>query len=173
MFMKIQVGGLSEGIHEYSFHSSPAELGLPPEFNEEIRVGARLEKNPGHFLLRAEIDSGATWACDRCVTLFRAPIAVSYQMCYVFEGEGTGQCDPSETQVVPAALNVIDISDDIRQTLELAVPLKKVCREGCRGLCPHCGKNLNEDTCDCAPIPADGRWDKLKELKNITKHDAR
>lgn len=173
MFMKIQVGSLSEGVHEYSFRSAPAELGLSPEFNEEIRVGAFLEKSTNEFLLRARIESGATWDCDRCVTAFRAPIETTYQMYYVFEGGRGGETDPSQVQVVPAGLNVIDIADDVRQTLELSVPLKRVCRDSCRGLCPHCGKNLNEGSCECVPPAADGRWDKLKELKNITKHDAR
>jgi uncharacterized protein len=169
--MKIQVGGLSEGVHEYSFQTPPAEIGLPSEFDQEVRVDAVLEKGPSEFRLRATIAAGATWECDRCVTAFRTPLTASYDMYYVFEG-GPG-LDPSEVQVVPASLNVIDIAEDVRQTVELSVPLKRVCRENCRGLCPYCGTNLNEGSCSCVPAPADSRWDKLKELKNITKHDVR
>ena len=167
--MKIQVGGLSEGVHEYSFQSPPAEIGLSPEFDEEVRVSAVLEKSPGEFRLRAAISAGARWECDRCVAPIRTPIETSYQMVYVLEG-GPG-LDPAEIQVIPASLNVIDIAEDVRQTVELSVPLKRVCAENCRGLCPYCGTNLNEGTCACEPAPADSRWDKLKELKN--NHDVR
>lgn len=169
--MKIQVGGLSEGVHEYAFQSAPAEIGLSPEFDQEVRVNAVLEKNPGEFRLRAKIAAGATWECDRCVAAFRTPIEASYEMYYVFEGGP--DLDPAEVQVVPTSVNVIDIAEDVRQSVELSVPLKRVCREDCRGLCPYCGTNLNEGSCACVPAHADGRWDKLKEWKNITKHDAR
>ena len=46
-----------------------------------------------------------------------------------------------------------------------AVPLKTVCREDCKGLCPSCGSNLNVESCDCQPVP-DARWSALKDLKD-------
>ena len=67
---------------------------------------------------------------------------------------------------------VIDMADDVRQTVLLSVPLKNVCRDECRGLCPLCGRNLNEGTCDCKETPVDGRWDKLKELQNNNSKQA-
>jgi uncharacterized protein len=167
--MKIQVGGLSEGVHEYSFQSPPAEIGLSASFVDEVRVSAVLEKSSGEFRLKAAITAGAQWECDRCVTPFKTPLGASYLMVYVFEGGP--DLDPTEMQVIPASLNVIDIAEDVRQSVELSVPLKRVCRETCRGLCPYCGTNLNDGSCACEPAPADSRWDKLKELKN--NHDVR
>jgi uncharacterized protein len=67
---------------------------------------------------------------------------------------------------------VIDMADDVRQTVLLAVPLKNVCREDCRGLCPQCGRNLNDGACDCKETRVDGRWDKLKELQNNNSKQA-
>jgi len=171
--MKIQVGGLSEGLHTYRFTAPPSELGLPQEFDETVAVDATLEKAGGSLFLTARLSTTAEWECDRCVAPFRSPFASSYTMYYVWESEAAARFDPAEVQVIPAGLNMIDIADDVRQTIELSVPLKRVCREDCRGLCPHCGRNLNEGTCQCTSTAVDGRWDKLKELQTNTKHDVR
>jgi uncharacterized protein len=48
----------------------------------------------------------------------------------------------------------------------LDLPLAPLCREQCQGLCPHCGTDLNDETCDCQG-PADPRWATLDELRFI------
>lgn len=58
----------------------------------------------------------------------------------------------------------IDVTEQVRQALVLAVGLKPLCREDCRGLCPTCGVNWNDRTCDCAPVATDSRWDGLRNL---------
>ncbi|MEW6509556.1 MAG: DUF177 domain-containing protein [Bacteroidota bacterium] len=171
--MKIQVGGLSEGLHAYRFTVAPADLGLGAEFEEDVSVQATLEKTGNELLLKTTVATGAWWECDRCITRFRQGIGGGYQMYYVWEGNDTARFDPAELQVVSTGLTMIDLSEDVRQTILLAVPLKRVCREQCKGLCPHCGKNLNEGPCDCRDTIADGRWDKLRELQNDTNDDAR
>jgi uncharacterized protein len=93
-------------------------------------------------------------------------------MHYVWEETEAERIDPSEVQVMPPGQTVIDLADDVRQTLLLAFPLKNVCREECRGLCSRCGKNLNEGSCDCKETLVDGRWDKLKELQNNNSKQA-
>jgi uncharacterized protein len=51
----------------------------------------------------------------------------------------------------------------VRDALLLELPLAPLCREDCRGLCAHCGADLNDGPCDCAP-PRDPRWDALDVL---------
>ncbi|HTY59684.1 MAG TPA: DUF177 domain-containing protein [Bacteroidota bacterium] len=170
--MKIQVGGLSEGVHEYSFRVAPAELGLSPEFRNGVDVKATLEKTSRQMFLRASVVTEAEVACDRCVAPIREPVVASYQMHYVWEESEAERIDPSEVQVILPGQSVIDVADDVRQTVILALPLKHVCREDCRGLCPHCGRNLNEGECDCKESRDDGTWDKLKELQNNKSNQA-
>ncbi len=57
------------------------------------------------------------------------------------------------------------MQDVLREQVLLAVPLKAVCREECKGICPQCGRNRNQESCQCAPELPDPRWDALKELK--------
>jgi len=58
----------------------------------------------------------------------------------------------------------IDITEDIRETVLLAIPIKLLCKHDCKGLCPHCGANLNVESCTCAEEMIDPRWEALKKL---------
>jgi uncharacterized protein len=63
----------------------------------------------------------------------------------------------------------VDLNELIREQFYLALPMKPLCTEECRGLCPQCGANLNTDTCDCATEWVDPR---LAALKNITTRES-
>lgn len=57
----------------------------------------------------------------------------------------------------------LNLFEEIRQSVVLDIPWNPLCRSDCRGLCPRCGKNLNEGRCDCAQED-DSRWAPLKNL---------
>ncbi len=48
--------------------------------------------------------------------------------------------------------------------------LKAICRDDCKGLCPHCGKNLNVEQCACAEPLEDPRWSALKDIRGKLDH---
>jgi uncharacterized protein len=60
----------------------------------------------------------------------------------------------------------IDLGEAIREELVLTIDRYALCRPDCRGLCPVCGKNLNETTCECSTDEPDPRWDVLRSLQN-------
>jgi uncharacterized protein len=62
---------------------------------------------------------------------------------------------------------VVPFDPLIEEQLQLEMPMKALCRDDCRGLCPQCGADRNAAPCDCAP-PPDERW---KSLKTILQHD--
>ncbi len=163
--MKIQVGGLSDGIHQYRLQVGPAELGLNGNFTEDIIVEASLDKTGNQFLLKSTIRVNGTFECDRCICQFGRMLQSSYQMYYSADGADHGQIDRAEIQVIPTGLTVIDLSDDVRQTILLSIPLKLLCNDGCEGLCPHCGANLNSERCACSTTSSDLRWEKLAVLQ--------
>jgi uncharacterized protein len=100
-------------------------------------------------------------------------VEAKYRMHYLWNGEDASQYDVAEVQVIPQGSTIIDITEDVRQTVLIAVPLKLLCREECLGLCPHCGKDLNEGPCDCRPVEVDSRWDKLRALQERNSQDPR
>ena len=62
------------------------------------------------------------------------------------------------------------LEDVLREQVLLALPLKAICRDDCRGLCPHCGRNLNHEQCTCAEPIEDPRWSALKDLREKLQH---
>ena len=166
--MKIQVGGLSDGIHTYTFEAESSDLALGEAFTRQVFVEARLDKAGGQIFLTATVRPTGKFLCDRCTAEFTRELPSSYHMYYVWDAADTDKFDPAEVQVISSSLNVIDISEDVRQTVLLSVPLKLLCRDTCKGLCPHCGKNRNVEPCDCRDELTDTRWEKLRALREGT-----
>jgi len=167
--MKIQVGSLSDGIHTYAFEAESSELALGEDFTHQVIVEARLDKAGGQIYLTAAVRSTGRFSCDRCTAEFAREISSGYHMYYVWDTAETDRFDPAEVQVVSPSLNVIDIAEDVRQTVLLSVPLKRLCSDTCKGLCPHCGKNWNIEPCDCRDELTDSRWEKLRALRDGTR----
>jgi uncharacterized protein len=63
-------------------------------------------------------------------------------------------------------MNYIDLDDDVRQYILLAIPQKLLCRDECQGFCPTCGVNKNIVSCTCGAQEEDSRWDALKKLSH-------
>ena len=57
------------------------------------------------------------------------------------------------------------LEDALREQILLATPVKTVCREECKGLCPNCGRNLNQEQCECEQRAGDPRWEALGEIR--------
>jgi uncharacterized protein len=163
--MKIQIAGLSEGIHNFRFREPVAEVGLGEEFHGDVTVDAMLEKSGRQFYLKAEVRATGEFSCDRCTAPFSLPLQAVYQMYYVWDPKEAELRDQSEVQVIPMGLPVIDLADEVRQTVVLAVPLKLLCRTECKGLCARCGADLNKESCSCSPEGVDARWETLRGLR--------
>jgi len=61
--------------------------------------------------------------------------------------------------------HILDLTEAIRQNAIVAIPMKPLCREDCAGICPKCGKDLNQGECGCPTEEVDPRWAKLLKLK--------
>jgi uncharacterized protein len=60
--------------------------------------------------------------------------------------------------------DIVDLSELVRQLLVLHTPTRSLCRPDCRGICPHCGTNLNVDQCRCETEQVDPRMEPLRQL---------
>jgi len=58
----------------------------------------------------------------------------------------------------------LDLGEIVREQLLLNIPMRPLCGESCKGLCPHCGANLNETTCGCEQKSIDPRMKALEKL---------
>ncbi|MFN0157446.1 MAG: YceD family protein [Bacteroidota bacterium] len=163
--MRIQVGGLSEGVHEYQFTATGEGLGLGEPFKKDVTVRVTLERSGDQFHINAQILATGDFVCDRCASPFQTVVAPSYRMHYITNPTESDGYDASEVQVLSPGFMILDIAEDVRQTILLGIPLKLLCREQCAGLCPHCAKNLNEELCDCKDDVVDTRWEQLRKLR--------
>jgi uncharacterized protein len=65
----------------------------------------------------------------------------------------------------------VELEDVISEQVLLALPMRIVCRDDCRGICPHCGQNLNLGQCGCARVEVDERWRALAALSKKKEHE--
>lgn len=117
----------------------------------------------GEFSTRVELP------CARCLEPVVRDLAQSFDLLYRPLGVDAG---PHERAVHEGDTEIgyydgegLQLQDVLREQVLLAVPLKAICREECKGICPQCGCNLNQESCHCEVTLADPRWDALKELK--------
>lgn len=111
--------------------------------------------------------------CSRCAEPFRIPVDASFDLSYLpqteNEGEGEREIEEEDLNTSFYRGGVIDLAELLREQFYLALPMKPLCSEDCKGLCPHCGTNLNRGTCDCRTTWEDPRMARLRTLLEENK----
>lgn len=128
----------------------------PKEAVKDIRLRA-------HFAGRFEL------LCARCLTLVTRDLAGDFDLIFrpagVDAAAGERAISEDETEIGYYGEGGLPLEDAVREQVLLALPARTLCREDCRGLCAHCGTDLNVSGCDCAKTPADPRWGALAGLE--------
>lgn len=122
------------------------------------------------FRLTATLQYEQTVRCMRCLEPVTLPERSELELTIHEEGADVGpgehQLEASDLGVIYVDSDVFDLEPVLLEQLELNAPMRVLCREDCRGLCPSCGQNLNEGECDCEPPRADPRWAALERLRS-------
>jgi uncharacterized protein len=112
--------------------------------------------------------------CARCLEPVDNPVAETFDLLYRPQGVDARGDDASigkaETEIGYYQGEGLLLEDVLKEQILLALPVKQVCSAGCKGLCPHCGRNLNLETCNCAEAVADPRWGALDEIRKKLEH---
>ena len=108
-------------------------------------------------------------SCSRCLEPFTMVVAADFDLWYVprVETAVEGEKEVEEDDLATAfyADDQIDLGQLITEQFQLALPMKPLCDQACKGLCPQCGTNLNTGSCDCKQEWIDPRLEALKKLK--------
>jgi uncharacterized protein len=127
---------------------------------EEIRL-------TGRFQVDLEAD------CDRCLESLVVPVERTFELVYMPENpeakgdeKGLSDEDAEVGFYSGAGLELVDV---LREQVLLALPMQRLCREDCEGLCPVCGENWNVRKCDCEMAERDDRWTALRNLNILNK----
>lgn len=108
-------------------------------------------------LVKGKVRGVLIASCTRCLDKFEHPLIVHLEELFT-KGKVGG-----EKEKLVIANEKIDIGPLIDQSIILGIPIKLLCQDDCKGLCPSCGQNLNKEPCVCKEIPIDIRWTKLKD----------
>lgn len=125
----------------------------------EAKITGTVSNRSEIVTLRFSAHLVALLACDRCLAPFELNRRYDFTHTLVVELHSE-----DSDAFVPVPDYKLDVYELCRADLVLEIPIKLLCRENCKGLCDRCGKNLNEDSCDCAQGEIDPRLSALSEL---------
>lgn len=152
--MKIQIDQIPEsGLHLSA--EEPAELLAlkdDPLFSEESPLTCELyaQMVEDALIVRGTVSATVETQCVRCSQIFSTTVTDSGFLRDYSEISGVEE---------------VDITEDLRESVILNLPPFPLCDEACKGLCPSCGVDLNQVSCDCASGDKRGAWEALDNLK--------
>jgi uncharacterized protein len=113
--------------------------------------------------------------CGRCLEPFEIPVHAPFDLRYAPAPSAAAgdEREVGDDDLTTAFYrdHAIDLEELMREQFQLALPMKPLCSESCRGLCPTCGGNLNTNPCTCEPAWEDPRLAGLKSLLDRSSHD--
>ena len=117
------------------------------------------------YRVHGTIESMVYKTCDRCLVKFTENFQSLLNVILTNDKSLLNEKNVDVIQFADTE-EFIDLSSVIHDLVLLEEPIKRLCKKSCKGLCPACGKNLNETTCTCTVSEYRSRWDALKNLNN-------
>lgn len=140
---------VSDHIDVDSFQMGARSIGLESGFDYDIVL-----TNSGEGILATGLVRGTFQTeCDRCLAPTSFDIAAEVSCYYLFAEPEDGEDEDEDFGLVDASDGTVDLSEAIQGAIAAEIPFVILCREDCKGLCPVCGCNLNEQTCSCEREP--------------------
>ncbi|MCA9750664.1 MAG: DUF177 domain-containing protein [Gemmatimonadetes bacterium] len=175
---RVDLRALQEGTYPLILEESAASLEIDPASSlalTEFRFEGELVWLHEDRRVRGLLSGTLSSVCDRCLGKFTREIGAEVEARIRIlttasappssVDRGTPEESPEEFVAIEPDQTELDLAETFRSAVLLEVPIKNVCREDCRGLCPVCGTNRNETSCTCVTESTDPRWDALKGLR--------
>lgn len=166
---KIPLTDVPEGGREFSFRI-PREMPIAEiplgGFSSDLSVrGSLVKRDEDFFIIHLDATVPVRVPCRRC--LAACDISLELERTIYVKREPRPWEDNSEDEYLVIGLDEkeIDLERPLRELILLEFPVYPLCDASCKGLCPHCGHNLNESTCGCSEEKLDPRWDVLRKLR--------
>jgi len=168
-------------VKEMELHKIRFDESLAPgkvDFSEELlqqtsplRASGTAELLPlsdGEIRIQGRYQVEITYQCDRCLTPARIPVEAGFDLLYrplsVIARAEEIEIAKGETEIGFYENGGLELDDILQEQVVLALPMQRVCKEDCKGICPTCGKNRNETTCDCKVQSGSAHWHALRDL---------
>jgi len=165
---------------EFDENYQPGAIEFGPEFRQvgvlhsEGRAELVVEHRGHHqdvedIRLIGSVETNLEFSCARCLEPVGHEVARNFDLIYRPQGvDRRGEevsISEAETEIGYYQGEGLLLEDVLREQVLLATPVRALCREDCKGLCPQCGGNLNVVQCHCEQHVSDPRWDALSEIK--------
>jgi uncharacterized protein len=175
--MRLELSHIRQPETEFSKVFQPADL---PGGDEEYRVTAPVDlrmtihMDRDRFRLVGTVKTELELQCSRCLEPFKLPVDRAFDLRYLPAAAVEPKMDDDDDDEIEVedddvAMTFyrdeqIDLNELLREQFYLALPMKPLCSEDCKGICPQCGTNRNTAPCDCTPQWEDPRLAGLKTL---------
>jgi len=125
-----------------------------------LKINVKLQSFSGGLHVRGSVEAPWHGICRRCSIEVLAVSKVEVSERFVDERS------PGDEDAYLIENDFIDLAPMAHDAIFLDLPLAPLCKEDCKGLCPYCGIDRNEATCECQG-PVDPRWATLDNLRFI------
>ncbi len=179
--MEIHIDQLIDAELRLEFDEKPerfpvlAEMIKSGEFEFPAPVKTRLRAFRIGDIIEVEgvFETTARLACGRCLKHFETQLASEIALTYTRESLENRQdlsrdeieLSPEDAGLITFSGDRIDFREGVQEQVVMAIPVRPLCREHCKGLCPQCGANLNKEDCGCDQAPRNTQFSALKKLK--------
>jgi uncharacterized protein len=145
---------------DYEADFRDLEINYSKPFVNPAHIYGKAANNAGILLLKAQCDTVIRYSCDRCAEETDKNYSIAVEAVLAESLESPDDIDNSDIVLIENA--EVDVDEVVRSAIILESDMQLLCSEECKGLCPRCGRNLNEGPCDCPP-EIDPRLEKLSQ----------
>jgi uncharacterized protein len=182
--MEFIVSELEREPVEYDLRLEPGAVDLGGEAEQVGSLGAKGRAEVIHehrgpreivadIRLKGDFQGSFQVPCARCVEPVQIPLAAEFDLIFRPLGVDAGAAERSisapETEIGYYQGDSLALEDVLREQVLLSLPVRTLCKEDCKGLCPRCGANRNNQPCTCEEGPSDPRWEALAGLRGRIK----
>ena len=169
--LAIEVARMREGTGRLDQTVPNSALTVEDEYRviAPVVLDAATNKDKENVRIAGRIRTTIELACSRCLEAFAIPVDAAVDLVYLPSEKGPLRGDEHELHDGDFGTayyddGVIDLADLVREQVYLALPMKPLCQDACKGLCPHCGTNLNSGSCACTTTWEDPRLAPLRAI---------
>ena len=133
-----------------------------------VRFAGQVARIEGGYALEGGLAYDGKLECSRCLEPYPFQEQEEFTLLLCPRKPASGEEVELEKEELDACFYdqpVVPVAPIVEERIQMAVPMKPLCREDCRGLCLHCGRELNSGECGCVVEVVDPRWEALKSLK--------
>ncbi len=154
------------------------ELVLPIAINDSAKpdmahVFLKVFRFGKKILVEGTLKISVSLNCSRCLRDFSYPADTAfrdeYEPAEEIKGEDDQELTEQELDLSFYSNDELDIPEIIKEQVILSIPMKPLCNTDCQGICPKCGKDLNDGACGCKEEGIDPRLAPLNKLKELMK----